>query len=196
MFPHLLDQFAAIATDATSWSLGGIVAAMLDQALAIAQGAIEDVRAWIVDGYRRRPVVIVGLAGLLLVPVLAILGQALHRRRFSAPAPPAAFHDAPAAANAAWIEFDGADPIELREDRELLQIGREGDNDVCLPDTSVHRYHAVIERRRYQGFYITDVSGPDGNGVRVNGERRAIASLTDGDIVELGKARFRFATAA
>ena len=47
-----------------------------------------------------------------------------------------------------------------------------------------------------QEFVIIDMSGPNGNGVRVNGERWQRRALVDGDVVELGKVRLRFATAA
>ena len=66
------------------------------------------------------------------------------------------------------------------------------DNDIRLPDTSVHRYHAVIEQTRDEAFVITDLSGTDGNGIRVNGERLARAQLADGDVIELGRTRLKF----
>jgi pSer/pThr/pTyr-binding forkhead associated (FHA) protein len=56
----------------------------------------------------------------------------------------------------------------------------------------VHRYHAVIERTPEEAFVITDVSGKEGNGVRVNGERTAKARLADGDVIELGRAKLKF----
>ena len=75
---------------------------------------------------------------------------------------------------------------------QTIRIGRHQDNDIRLPDTSVHRYHAVIEQTAEEEFVITDVSGTDGNGVRVNGERLARAQLADGDIIELGRTRLKF----
>ena len=42
---------------------------------------------------------------------------------------------------------------------------------------------------------ITDLSGKDGNGVRVNGERQRGRSLTDGDVIELGRTRLKFESA-
>jgi pSer/pThr/pTyr-binding forkhead associated (FHA) protein len=59
----------------------------------------------------------------------------------------------------------------------------------------VHRYHAVIERTPEEAFIITDVSGKDGNGMRINGERKAKGQLADGDLIELGRAKLRFENA-
>ena len=60
---------------------------------------------------------------------------------------------------------------------------------------AVHRYHAVIERTPDEAFVITDLSGKDGNGVRVNGERQSRAQLADGDVIELGRTRLKFESA-
>ena len=155
--------------------------------------------AWAADSYARRPVLMAGLVGVALVPVLVVAGVILRRL---APAPrrsrvrPAT----EALPRAAWLEIgtDGRSPPRFTVPiaRELVQIGRQDDNDICIEDDTVHRYHAVIECSRDIGYIITDVSGPHGNGVRVNGERLIKSSLTHGDIVELGHARFKFATAA
>ena len=76
----------------------------------------------------------------------------------------------------------------------MISIGRHQDNVIRLPDSTVHRYHAVIHRTEDARFVITDLSGEDGNGVRVNGARLAQAALADGDLIELGKARSTFAS--
>ena len=77
----------------------------------------------------------------------------------------------------------------------MIRIGRHPDNEVWLTDTSVHRYHAVIHRTQDADFFITDLSGQEGNGIRINGTRRAQSQLINGDVIELGKARITFATA-
>ena|SRR2546423_14432355 len=56
----------------------------------------------------------------------------------------------------------------------------------------VARHHAVIERTRDEEFVITDLSGKDGNGVRINGARLPRARLADGDVIELGRTRLKF----
>ena len=78
---------------------------------------------------------------------------------------------------------------------QTIRIGRHEDNDIRLTDSSVHRYHAVIERTPEEVFVITDISGKDGNGVRVNGARTAQTRLTDGDVIELGRAKLKFENA-
>ena len=60
----------------------------------------------------------------------------------------------------------------------------------------MHRYHAVIQRDLDTGFMISDMSGPGGNGVRINGVWQTHAQLTDGDTIELGKVKLRFTTKA
>ena len=42
---------------------------------------------------------------------------------------------------------------------------------------------------------LPKVSGQEGNGIRINGTRRAQSQLINGDVIELGKARITFATA-
>lgn len=174
---------------ATDW-------AWLVQLLDLARNVAERVEAWVVSGYARRPAVMIGLAGVLLLPPLLVLGWLIHGQR----APEAAL-----AADVASgieqqahprLELDGAGAIALPAGRDLVQIGRQDDNDICIEDETVHRYHAVIERTVGGRFAIVDVSGPDGNGLLVNGERRTSAVLMHGDRLELGKTRMRFATAA
>jgi pSer/pThr/pTyr-binding forkhead associated (FHA) protein len=77
----------------------------------------------------------------------------------------------------------------------VIRIGRHEDNDIRLTDSSVHRHHAVIERTPEEAFVIIDISGKDGNGVRINGARTAQAQLADGDVIELGRAKMKFETA-
>ena len=78
----------------------------------------------------------------------------------------------------------------------LVRIGREKDNDVQLVHKTVHRYHAIVERTAEAEFYIIDVSGAGGNGVRVDGERIERARLRGNELIEVGRARLRFQLAA
>lgn len=164
-------------------------------AAAQTQTAVDALEAWVRRSYQRRPAVIVGLAAVVALPVLALAGWFLYRRRPAKAEQPVA-PDLPTTAAAALVEVDGAGRFELPGGRNLLQIGRHDDNDVCLLDASVHRYHAVIERSARTGFIITDLSGPEGSGLRVNGERLASKRLSHGDTLELGNARMRFEIAA
>jgi hypothetical protein len=102
----------------------------------------------------------------------------------------------------AWIEVvNRSDVAPSSSDRRyslgrtLLRIGRETDNDVCLEDTTVHRYHAAIHRTEDAEFVITDLSSAGGNGVVVNGKAVAQARLVGGDFIELGNARLKFSAA-
>ena len=78
----------------------------------------------------------------------------------------------------------------------LIRIGRHKDNDLRLADSSVHRYHALIQRTLEADFVITDLSGENGNGVHVNGERTDRARLNDGDVIQLGRAKLKFESAS
>lgn len=204
-WPSLPSIFALSVAGAVSIAVSGALAADASsssnafsvdwQAIAASmEGAARDLAMWAEAGYRRKPAVMIGLAGLVMLPVIALAGLLLHWL-VARPAPLAQQPLAPASdmPRLAWLEL-GERPVEIR--RDLVQIGRESDNDVCLDDSTVHRYHALIERTGEQGFVITDVSGPEGNGMRINGARASRARLAHGDVVELGKARMKFATAA
>jgi len=156
----------------------------------------SNVRRWIMAGYERRPALVVGLAGVLLLPPLLLLGLVVHRRQAE---PVMAVNDDLVELERdldARIELEGAGVIVLPKGRPLVQIGRQEDNDICIADETVEHYHAVIERQSERGFSITDVSGAEGNGVRINGAWCSAALLADGDLLELGNARMRFAIAA
>jgi hypothetical protein len=150
---------------------------------------------WLCDSYDRAPAMVIGLAALLVLPPLALVGL-LMRRAMGSPAGEPIYAGAEwkqaTCATSAFLEIAlGTDaPVRRTIDRPLLQIGRLVDNDIRLADSTVHRYHAIIERED-AGLVITDVSGPTGNGVRLNGEKVNRAALADGDIIELGKVKVR-----
>jgi pSer/pThr/pTyr-binding forkhead associated (FHA) protein len=74
----------------------------------------------------------------------------------------------------------------------MVRIGREADNDICLQEKTVHRYHAVIRRTTDGEVIITDLSGPDGNGVLVNGTRIGEGRLKRGDVLAIGEVKLNF----
>jgi pSer/pThr/pTyr-binding forkhead associated (FHA) protein len=92
----------------------------------------------------------------------------------------------------AWIRLEGTATGSVLLAGQLIRIGRHEDNDIRLLDGHVHGYHAVIERTPEEAFIITDLSGKEGYGLRVNGERHARVRLSDGDVIELGHTRMRF----
>ena len=74
-------------------------------------------------------------------------------------------------------------------EKDSVQIGRIGDNDIVLPDPNVSRVHARVEKR--DGAYrILDLEST--NGTWVNERRVADAVLKDNDVIRLGSTRFIF----
>ena len=67
-----------------------------------------------------------------------------------------------------------------------LKIGRHEDNDLTLSHETVHRAHAVLHRTPSGDLILTDLNTT--NGIVVNGKLVEKASLTVGDVVELGEA--------
>ena len=158
-------------------------------------------------GYQRAPVLVLVLSALVLLPAAALFSfglQTAARRKMKRAASRAAqlragaaevssgTNAAPLWSHQAWLTLQDGGAGTLALAGQTIRIGRHQDNDIRLPDTSVHRYHAVIEQTPDEEFVITDLSGTDGNGVRVNGERLARAQLADGDIIELGRTRMKF----
>lgn len=166
-------------------------AGLAGQALELGQGSWSAILAWLDEGFVTAPAVMAGLAALLVVPVVALAGGiaarierrlAMRRARTSAIVVPP---------QQATLRIEGeAAPRRLA--CEMLRIGRQDDNDLCLPSTSVHRYHAVIHRTPEAAFMITDLSGPGGRGIRVNGERIAQTRLLDGDRIDVGGVTLTF----
>ena len=137
----------------------------------------------------------IGLACILLVPALALAGLTvawLTRR----PVVAETAREIALPPRDVWLEIEGQTEVKRPLSRPLVQIGRQDDNDICLDDETVDRYHAVIERTADDAFMISDVSGPDSQGVKVNGERRRRAVLAAGDTIDVGAARLRVAFVA
>jgi hypothetical protein len=174
---------------------------LVGQALTLIEGA-----------YARAPILVLALSAFLVLPAAAVLSlaaQAGWRRRSRQSALRGAERRAQSdtpikempdttglqTLQQAWLTVEGRRGATIALAGQMIRIGRSEDNDIRLPDWSVHRHHAVIERTATEVFVIKDVSGKDGSGVRVNGARTAQAPLADGDVIELGKARLRFENA-
>ena len=75
--------------------------------------------------------------------------------------------------------------------RDLListtaSIGRATDNAICVNDSSVARYHAMLEQRGNE-FWLSDLGST--NGTHINGKQIQIESqLKNGDVISLGAA--------
>ena len=68
-------------------------------------------------------------------------------------------------------------------------IGRTPDNDLQIDASFISRHHAVLLINGSQTI-IEDLNST--NGVHVNGHRISREILNDGDLLMVGKARFRF----
>lgn len=175
--------------------------------------SIAAVHDWMVASYERAPALLLGLAGLLAVPPLVMAGLVLKRRDPAAAASAdvtqmqtrmvtrtransdgrrAVTESGPRWPAEAWIEVEGTENARHGVGRRVVRIGREGDNDICLSEMTVHRYHAAVHRTEDAEFVITDLSSAGGNGVKVNGNPVSETRLEDGDLIELGLARLKF----
>ncbi|RYZ16237.1 MAG: FHA domain-containing protein, partial [Myxococcaceae bacterium] len=84
-------------------------------------------------------------------------------------------------------EFKGQ---EYDCNRTELRIGRTSENDVALDHRSLSRTHAKIVREETGEWRVIDMQSA--NGMMVNGESYAQATLSHGDIIEMGHVKLRF----
>jgi FHA domain len=161
-------------------------------------------RDLISQGYRAAPALMLGIGLLVFLPFIAVLAPVYVRlrqpeeatRRYKAGADEDVTDEidgdaADVPAHAFLEVVDGSD-TKFAILRDMLRIGREDDNDIRIPSPAVHRYHAAIHREHMEDWHITDLSGTNGNGIRVNGQKCYDATLHDGDVIELGPGRLRF----
>ena len=71
----------------------------------------------------------------------------------------------------------------------VLRIGRAPGNDLVLADLGISRYHAELRNSGDGTYEITDLHSH--NGTFVNGERISSATVTERDIIGIGRATFR-----
>lgn len=194
-------------------------AALLAPALVSALGAPAAVDALagrtfaLIEGaWLSAPTLVLALSALLILPVVALISVAAqatrrYRRRRAALRAASRGVDGSGLAgdltgdmldtaslpprSQAWLTVEGVGGTVALAG-QVVRIGRHPDNDIRLTDRSVHRHHAVIERTPEEAFLIVDLSGKDGDGVRVNGQPTERMQLADGDVIELGRARLRF----
>ncbi|WP_426754071.1 FHA domain-containing protein [Myxococcus sp. Y35] len=77
--------------------------------------------------------------------------------------------------------------------RTELRIGRTDDNDITLDHRSLSRTHAKLVREDGGEWRVIDMQSA--NGMTVNGESYAQATLATGDVIELGHVKLRFVNA-
>jgi FHA domain len=145
---------------------------------------------WAAVGYMEAPALMVGLAAIMIIPILAITGFAVNLG-LSRRAQKVADGDLSWPRNA-WITIEGEVPERRQFASQMLNIGREDDNDVQIEHASVHRHHALLHRASDALYYVRDLSGDTGNGIKVNGRRVTEAALVDGDRIEVGAVAVRF----
>jgi hypothetical protein len=206
--PLLTLSIAVVAISSTNVAAAAVAeaegAAVLIDALTFlpAADAWLELNAWLGDNYSRAPALMLVLVALFALPPLAVAGLVLRRPRRSPDAtvrisrPPLGAQRSVTARTElsvwpteAWVELAGQRYVV---DRSMLRIGREADNDICLMEKTVHRYHAVIRRTTDGDVVITDLSGTDGNGVLINGARIAEGRLKPGDVIGIGEVRLKF----
>lgn len=174
------------------------VPTVLQQSASLAHPLIaawSDFTSWVATEFRETPAIVLGVAFALLIPPMAVLGLLLRRvpkrRSYT-------IDDVPKSVPAsAWRVQGILLSANNSGDRHiighgLVRIGREEDNDVQLTHRTVHRYHAIIERTPEAEFVIIDVSGGEGNGIKVDGERVGRARLRGGELIEIGQEQMRF----
>jgi ABC transport system ATP-binding/permease protein len=74
--------------------------------------------------------------------------------------------------------------------RTEMRVGRTDDNDIVIDHRSLSRTHAKIVREDNGEWRVIDMQSA--NGMTVNGESYAQATLNAGDIIELGHVKLRF----
>ena len=167
---------------------------------------LHAVKAAISEGYRVAPALMLGLGLSIVFPVFVIASRVVRRvgrspdaTRLYRPcrddgdveADPA--DDAVPHTQLPFVEIEaGGKGMRCAIPGDMLRIGREDDNDIRIPSSAVHRYHAAIYREDYDDWHITDLSGVEGNGLIVNGRRCCEARLNDGDLIQLGPGKLRF----
>lgn len=192
-----------VAEAATTHEPGRAVAISDILMLTSTADAWMQVNAWLGDSYHRAPALMLVLAVLIALPPLAVAGLVLRRQRRSPDSTVLIARPSRRAGNGAatvrtelaawpteaWIEVGDQKFIV---GRAMLRVGREADNDICLQEKTVHRYHAVIRRTTDGEVIVTDLSGPDGNGVLINGTRIAEGKLKRGDVIAIGEVKMSF----
>jgi FHA domain len=134
--------------------------------------------------------------GLILAAMAARTARAINRwraERIALGRPPESLPETECVWPAqGFIAIDRPEAAEVPIGAGLIRIGRQDDNEIQLEAGAVHRYHAIVYRTMDAQFFITDVSGDTGNGIRINGERRRKARLANGDMIEVGNERLKF----
>ncbi len=90
---------------------------------------------------------------------------------------------------AAGLSVDRRPTAVRRAPTRAVRIGRSPDNDIVLCDLGVSRRHAELRNVGGGRYEISDLGSH--NGTFVNGERISRATVTERDIIGIGRATFR-----
>ena len=88
---------------------------------------------------------------------------------------------------------NGVPAVKFPLDQESLSIGRGEENDICIADRYASKSHAVIEMLQDETgprYVLRDMKST--NNTYVNDETIAEYELIPGDILMIGKSRFKF----
>ncbi|MFZ4808840.1 MAG: FHA domain-containing protein [Hyphomicrobiaceae bacterium] len=151
-------------------------------------------------GMSAAPAFMAGLAILLIVPPLVAIGAIIgyaNRRSHARRSPPVSEDDGPtrawrAAPLQATLALADQPRTPITAERPLVRIGRQDDNDIRIDAETVHRYHALVHRGEDGLYWLSDVSGPGGNGVRVDGKRIDRCRLRGGETIDIGGTELKF----
>ncbi len=158
-------------------------------------------RDWVLNSYAESPALVLGVGFALALPLVATLGvivrqllgvagRATGRPELPTPTlPPSAWRQS------AWLEHADRSEHSFPLRQSLVRIGRERDNDVCLGDPNVARYHAVLERTPEAEYIISYIGDPAGRGLVINGRPVQRQRLRGGEVLEFGARRMRFSIA-
>lgn len=155
---------------------------------------------WITAKYSEAPAVVLGVGFALALPALAIL-SALARliarstaSRSSVDVPEdKTIRTVPISAWSQSAALEMTDNSRYPIEQSIVRIGREVDNDLCLADPTVHRYHAVLERSPDAEYSIQYIGDPDRDGLLINGQAAQRQRLRGGEVLEIGAIKLRFA---
>ncbi len=89
-----------------------------------------------------------------------------------------------------WIEMVDSTGRKHPINLPAFRIGRNESNDLVFQNDSVSGFHAEIVASRDGSISISDLDSS--NKVYVNGLKVDVATLKDGDLVDLGEVKFRF----
>ena len=171
------------AFDATTW-----LASMRDWIVVLL--------GWIQIKYAEAPALVLGLGVALALPAIATTGAIVRllMRGSHAPdmtaVPTVRTRPVSVWRQSAYLELAGNNSYEINQG--IVRIGRESDNDLCLSDPTVHRYHAVLERSPDAEFMISYIGDPDHDGLLINGHAAQRQRLRGGEVLEIGAIKLRF----